>query len=1055
MGSITPHVENNELLPIILENRAKSDPYGVWAKFPISSSTYKEGFRSATHLELLNAVNKLAWLLEESLGRSENFETIAYLGPNDLRSIIVVLAGIKTGYKTFLPSPRNSKAAHHSLLTRLECKVLLTTTPELPSVSMIVEDHPMKKLQIPALVDLLSASETPHYPYDASYEEAKNDPIFVLHTSGSTGIPKPLTYTHMFNTCVANVTSLPMRENFVNLNTNFQTGSFFSIFPSFHIVGIGFQLIIPTFYGCVPVYPLPSAPPTTEGFLQALNHASVDWAFLPPVLIDELGKHIPSLDFVASRLKYIYFTGGAVPAATGDIVSSRLPLHQVMGSSECAMFPLIRNQTESGDVDWSYIQVHPASNPEFRHRFGDLHELVIVRKRENEKYQAIFTHFPHLQEYETRDLFSPHPTKPGFWKHRSRIDDVIVFLNGEKTNPVTFEQEVCRHPEVKAALVVGHQRFEASLLVERIKDTELSLQQQEELIESIWPVVQDANTNCPAHARVSRSRIMLADPAMPFLRAPKGTIQRQATLNLYEDRINSLYLESDSEEVELVKRVTGWKDFEDEDDFFSLGMDSLQVLHLRRGIISAFGNTSITTGIIYANPSVDLLAHAITESTTEGQVSFTDMETARINNLKATLKNYEDEIDKLAASKDHPTSSVVQAPEQETVLLTGSTGALGSFLLNTLIRNKSVSHTYCLNRSQDSETLQKLRNQERELSFDFPTSRITFLTGDPAKPNFGLDDQTFSSLKSTTTRIIHNAWPVDFNKTLQSFKPSLDGVLGFASFASTAKFSPSIFFIGSISSVGNYQNTQNHLDLTPETVLTDLNTPAPMGYGESKYLAERILDCASKKLQITTAAARVGQIAGTAENPRGWNRREWFPSLVMSSKFLGSVPETLGLGGDDTEGIDWVPIDQLVEVLTELALGSSEKIKNSAIQIFHPIHPAPTNWSTLLQTVKDTLAAAGSAEVGTVSFQDWVMMLKHSSQSMSATSLVKDTDDLLHRNPGVKLLDFYESLLIEDGLGKTLKMQTEKTLQSSQSLRDLKSLKKEWMEGWIQGWLKS
>lgn len=221
-------------------------------------------------------------------------------------------------------------------------------------------------------------------------------------------------------------------------------------------MGIGFQLIIPTFYGCVPVYPLPSAPPTTEGLLQALNNTSVDWAFIPPVLIDELGKHTPSLDFVASKLKYIYFTGGSVPAATGDIVSSRLPLHQVIGSSECAMFPLIRNESESGNVDWSYIQIHPVSNPEFQHRFGDLHELVIVRHPECEKYQAIFTHFPDLQEYKTRDLFSPHPTKPGFWKHRSRIDDVIVFLNGEKTNPVTFEQEVSRHPEVKSALVVGH-----------------------------------------------------------------------------------------------------------------------------------------------------------------------------------------------------------------------------------------------------------------------------------------------------------------------------------------------------------------------------------------------------------------------------------------------------------------------------------------------------------------------------------------------------------------------------------------------------------------------
>lgn len=121
MGSTNPYVESNELLPIILENRAKTDPHGVWAKFPISPTTYTEGFRSATHLELLNAVNKVAWLLEMSLGRSESFETIAYLGPNDIRSIIIVIGGIKTGYKV---SSENFKNEFFHFLISLDILAL-------------------------------------------------------------------------------------------------------------------------------------------------------------------------------------------------------------------------------------------------------------------------------------------------------------------------------------------------------------------------------------------------------------------------------------------------------------------------------------------------------------------------------------------------------------------------------------------------------------------------------------------------------------------------------------------------------------------------------------------------------------------------------------------------------------------------------------------------------------------------------------------------------------------------------------------------------------------
>jgi hypothetical protein len=66
--------------------------------------------------------------------------------------------------------------------------------------------------------------------------------------------------------------------------------------------------------------------------------------------------------------------------------------------------------------------------------------------------------------YRTKDLVTPHPTLPDTWTHASRSDDVIAFLNGEKVNPIVFDTNISRHPEVAAALMFGHQRFEAGLL---------------------------------------------------------------------------------------------------------------------------------------------------------------------------------------------------------------------------------------------------------------------------------------------------------------------------------------------------------------------------------------------------------------------------------------------------------------------------------------------------------------------------------------------------------------------------------------------------------------
>jgi acyl-coenzyme A synthetase/AMP-(fatty) acid ligase len=99
--------------------------------------------------------------------------------------------------------------------------------------------------------------------------------------------------------------------------------------------------------------------------------------------------------------------------------------------------------------------------------------------------QTNFTHssLAHLEVYETRDLFQRHANKVSLWQHVSRKDDVIVFLNGEKTNPITLENDVMRHPEVRSALVTGQQRFEAALLMELVDPRPLTLSEQRVVVD--------------------------------------------------------------------------------------------------------------------------------------------------------------------------------------------------------------------------------------------------------------------------------------------------------------------------------------------------------------------------------------------------------------------------------------------------------------------------------------------------------------------------------------------------------------------------------------------
>lgn len=96
----------------------------------------------------------------------------------------------------FLTSPRNSTEAHRSLLGKLNCTTLLAPVPYPPFVQTIVDaiPGPFNAMGVPSLDDLLT-TEYPPFKYHKVYPDDASDRLVVLHTSGSTGIPKPIIWT--------------------------------------------------------------------------------------------------------------------------------------------------------------------------------------------------------------------------------------------------------------------------------------------------------------------------------------------------------------------------------------------------------------------------------------------------------------------------------------------------------------------------------------------------------------------------------------------------------------------------------------------------------------------------------------------------------------------------------------------------------------------------------------------------------------------------------------------------------------------------------------------
>ena len=86
-----------------------------------------------------------------------------------------------------LLSPRNSVQANINLFNLTNCAILVHTDPPAPFAQALLAQHPINSYQIPSLDELLAEDEAPPFPFTKAFDEVKNDPVLVLHTSGSTG----------------------------------------------------------------------------------------------------------------------------------------------------------------------------------------------------------------------------------------------------------------------------------------------------------------------------------------------------------------------------------------------------------------------------------------------------------------------------------------------------------------------------------------------------------------------------------------------------------------------------------------------------------------------------------------------------------------------------------------------------------------------------------------------------------------------------------------------------------------------------------------------------
>ncbi|KAK7923419.1 hypothetical protein PG985_007490 [Apiospora marii] len=263
----------------VVETKARDAPNSLYCQV-LEADWREKGPRDVTYAQVARAVDALSWWLDERFGPSQDFAAFSYHGESDFRYALLILAAKKTQRKVCFAAigslahfpliPQVGRLTHEALLSLLDntaCNHWLSGAPvSVQTAAALSSERPgLQCEQLPSLDHWLTvdaATTTPKYPYSKPWEEAMRDPLFVIHSSGTTGIPKHFTWTlamfSHFNAC----RDLPggTVENPHLMLAATRHKRVFWIAPPTWLGGILGLFGLPLFFHAVPVFPPADAP---------------------------------------------------------------------------------------------------------------------------------------------------------------------------------------------------------------------------------------------------------------------------------------------------------------------------------------------------------------------------------------------------------------------------------------------------------------------------------------------------------------------------------------------------------------------------------------------------------------------------------------------------------------------------------------------------------------------------------------------------------------------------------------------------------------------------
>ncbi|ROV97961.1 hypothetical protein VSDG_04874 [Cytospora chrysosperma] len=538
-SSVAPGVCGKRLLPTTIDQLSREDPDRPWASIPRDDYDLSQGFVDISYAVLANAVNKLAWLVERSIGRSDSFETIAYLGTPDIRYHMMQMAVCKTGHKVLYSSQLNSLAVHLSLMKQTDCKHIFSAVGV--NVSDIIGSRPMGAYDVPELEELLDMEDkVPHFPYTKTFEEAFHEP--------STQDAQEL------------LPDVGGRKHLQALHKPGKGVRFIMVTLPFHALSAGFAMIMTVFGGGVFVPGFAHRATQPEEICDILDHAHVTQSLFTPWMMDYIARQ-PNAQAYIEPFDSAMYCGAFLAEEAACVWARWTTVRPAWGATETLAPPQLVGD-DNGE-DYSYVLFDPAhSGIEFRD-VGTTYAAAEAGAEPTPLYEMVFTISPatapvaswHANqgvdiaavaaagegpgaeggypELRIGDLWAPHPdpAKAGVaWRFVGRVDDIISFSSGVNYHPGPMEKLIRGHEAVSEALVLGTGHRQPVALAEAVKN-------------EVWvSCIEPGNSIVPSHGKISEWHMIIL-PAGSFVRTLKGNVIRRQTERKFWEAIGKIYAE--------------------------------------------------------------------------------------------------------------------------------------------------------------------------------------------------------------------------------------------------------------------------------------------------------------------------------------------------------------------------------------------------------------------------------------------------------------------------------------------------------------------------------